>query len=136
MCTPMPIIAGTRRPYRSDSGPITNCPNAPPIRVAVIVNCTAASPALRSRPTSGSEGRYMSVVNAPRAIIRPSSKTNLTVHILLRAVGSGTGRRPGRPDDDAGPWGRAAGGVVGRVGRAGRDTGVVPVVTQFLEKKR
>src|SRR5690625_4396831 len=67
----------------------------------------------------------MSVVNAPSATIRPSSSTNLTVHILLRGVGRSTGRRivggAGGPEE-------TTGGAV----RAGADTGAVSEDTTLL----
>ena len=57
MCTTRPIITGARRPNRSDSGPMTNCPIAPPMSVAVIVSWALPSLVPRSRATSGSDGR-------------------------------------------------------------------------------
>src|SRR5690625_4142026 len=128
----IPISTGARRPYLSESGPITNWPSAPPMRVAVMVNCTAALPAPRSRPTSGRDGRYISVVKAPNATISPSSATNLTVHILLRGCGLGIGRRPtgaagGVEDDD---------GAAGLAEVAARDTDEMPKVTKVLEEER
>src|SRR5699024_11451256 len=77
----------------------------------ILVNCTEASPAARSRTTSGNEGRYMSVVNAPSAAIAPSSITSLTVEERRRAgitedVGA-TGGAGAAPWEPCGPfWSR------------------------------
>src|SRR5690625_4898120 len=74
-----PTNTGARRPNRSDIGPMNSCPTAPPMRVPAIVNCTCDIPVPSSVATSGSEGRYMSVVRAPRAAIEPRSRTHLVI---------------------------------------------------------
>ena len=66
-----------RRPNRSESGPMTSWPTAPPMSIAVIVSCAAVADVFRSRATSGSDGRYMSVETAGRAHISPSIRTYL-----------------------------------------------------------
>ncbi len=74
-CSATPTSTGLRRPNRSDTGPMTSCPTAPPNIIAVIVSCAAVAEVCRSRATSGSDGRYMSVEKAGSAAMNPSIRT-------------------------------------------------------------
>lgn len=56
-CSDTPTSTGLRRPNRSDSGPITSWPTAPPMSIAVMVSWAAVAEVFRSRATSGSDGR-------------------------------------------------------------------------------
>ena len=56
-CSVSPTSTGRRRPNRSDSGPMTSWPTAPPMSVEVIVSWTAVAVVPMSRATSGSDGR-------------------------------------------------------------------------------
>ena len=114
-CRTTPISTGLRRPNRSDSGPMTSCPTAPPMSIAVIVSCAAVADVFRSRATSGSDGRYMSVDTAGRAHISPSISTYLAFgRNCAVAAGSTAGPTPGGTTAATGSWLVAAEGVVVR----------------------
>ena len=104
-CSTTPISTGLRRPNRSDSGPITSWPTAPPMSIAVMVSCAAVADVFRSRATSGSDGRYMSVETAGRAHISPSISTYLAFgRNCGAAAASGPCVVPGGTTLAAGAW--------------------------------
>ncbi len=74
MCSAVPAISGARRPTASESGPISSCPRARPMRVPVRVSWTAAEVVPRSSTIEGSAGRYMSMVSGPTAISEPRTR--------------------------------------------------------------
>src|SRR5918997_3467783 len=74
-CSASPHGSGARRPNRSESGPITSCPTPPPSSMAETESWAKAAVEPSSRATSGSDGRYMSTVNAGSAASAPSMST-------------------------------------------------------------
>src|SRR5690242_7931177 len=69
----VPAMRGRRRPYRSESCPMTSCPLAKPIRNAVIVNWIDDVDARSSYAISGNADRYMSIENGATAVAAAST---------------------------------------------------------------
>ncbi len=74
-CSARPHMRGARRPKRSDSGPMVSWPRAPPMSITETDSCANEADDPRSAATSGSDGRYMSTVNAGSAASAPSMMT-------------------------------------------------------------
>src|SRR5215470_3375687 len=74
--TAVPTMRDERRPYRSESCPMTSCPVAKPIRNAVIVSWIDEVDACRSRAIAGNADRYMSIENGATALAAASTAIN------------------------------------------------------------
>ena len=90
-CREMPMTSGSRRPNRSENGPMTSCPMPAPTSVPDNVSWTAAWLVWRSASTVGSDGRYMSVVRAGSAARAPSMRMYLTLRGALLVLWTGDG---------------------------------------------
>ena len=73
----MPSISTGRRPKRSDSGPITNCPMPKPIRKVDSTSCgRLASVMWKAEAMFGSAGSIMSIASGLSAMIEAITRTN------------------------------------------------------------
>ena len=88
-----PPMSSRRRPMTSEIGPTINCPKAMPTKKPDKVSCTTESGALKSAPTAGKVGRYISVAKGAVAdnsanarsketAIYASRLTNITTPII------------------------------------------------------
>src|ERR1051326_7109172 len=73
----MPSISAARRPKRSDSGPITNCPMPKPIRKVDSTACGRLAAVMwNAAAMSGSAGSIMSIAKGLGAMIEAITTTN------------------------------------------------------------
>ena len=92
-----PVSIGFRRPIASEIEPSSSWPRARPMRVAVMVSCTAAGRVPRSEVICGNAARYMSMVNGPMAVSAPSSRMKVPP-IRVSQARPGLDLEPGRRD--------------------------------------